>query len=46
MTAENLPVQFNIPNISVNMPCELDSHSCCITPSHFEREMAKITGDS
>jgi len=41
MTAEKLPVQFNIPNIFLNMPCELASHSCCITPPHFERENGK-----
>jgi len=40
MTAQKLPVQFNIPNIFVNMPCELASHSCCIT-HHFERENGK-----
>jgi len=41
MTVEKLPVQFNIPNTRVNMPCELASHSCCTTPSHFERENDK-----
>jgi hypothetical protein len=41
MTAEKLPVQFNTPNIFLNMSCELASHSCSITPSHFERENGK-----
>lgn len=41
MTAEKLPAQFNIPNIFVNMSCELASHSCCIRTSHFEGENGK-----
>jgi hypothetical protein len=40
MTAEKLPVRFNTPNMFLNMPSELASQTCCVTP-HFERENGK-----